>query len=287
MMRIRISKKLFGPNGPMHLEADLEIGRYEMMGLFGKSGSGKTTLLRIVAGLEEPDEGLIEADGIAWFDRSRRINLSPQKRQCGFVFQDHALFPNMTVEGNLLYAAGPAETPEKLRRLLELTELTELRGRYPTTLSGGQKQRVALARAVARSPRVLLLDEAMASLDAELKASLLPTIKRWHTELGLTTLVVSHDAHDMLQLADRVARIEDGNVQTPERPSAALFGSSKAPVGHLEAKFLRAEPEPNGDSRLIYVVPRQTIEIPWPREETLPARDGSLSLRVEPNRTLL
>ena len=154
MIRIDIEKKLISQSGEIVLNVSTQIKEKEFITVFGESGAGKTTFLRIIAGLTVPDRGYIEVNGKVWFDSKRGINLPPQKRKIGFVFQDYALFPNMTVEENILFAMEKRDTAF-LEELIEIVNLKKLRNRKPDTLSGGQKQRVALSRAIARKPEIL------------------------------------------------------------------------------------------------------------------------------------
>ncbi len=178
------------------------IKRGDFVALTGKSGSGKSTLLRVLAGLEEAN-GTIEIFGKNW------QKLPPQKREIGFVFQDYALFENMSVEQNLLFVKKDIELAN---HLLELTELTELKDRYPKTLSGGQKQRVALCRALMKRPKILLLDEPLSALDWSMRKVLQDEIAKLHKEFNLTTIMVSHDRAEIYKLANRVIKLEDGKV---------------------------------------------------------------------------
>lgn len=183
--------------------------------LFGPSGSGKTTVLRCLAGLERPEEGFIRFSGAAWFDATRAVCLPPQRRDVGFLFQDYALFPHLTVAQNVAYGLGRLTAPErrqKAQELIDLLGLGGLEGRYPRQLSGGQQQRVALARAVARRPRLLLLDEPLSALDAPTREPLRRELRRWLTGLGVPTLMVTHDRIEAIALGDTVVLMDQGRV---------------------------------------------------------------------------
>lgn len=143
MIRLEVKKRLHGSQGDFYLEVSLEVKDKEFVVVFGPSGSGKTTLLRILAGLETPQEGYIEMDGEIWYDSKKGINLPPQKREVGFVFQDYSLFPNMSVFENVAFGMRRKD-PNKVMELLRLAKMEELKDRKPNTLSGGQRQRVAL-----------------------------------------------------------------------------------------------------------------------------------------------
>ncbi|MBM3162070.1 MAG: ABC transporter ATP-binding protein [Chlorobi bacterium] len=217
MIRIAVEKRLSGANGPFTLSVDLQIENRSILTLYGKSGSGKTTLLRMLAGLEKPDSGRIDVNGDTWFDSNSGINLPPQKRRVGMVFQDYALFPSMTVRDNLLFAQEKKE-PTKVDEMLELTDLGALRDRHPETLSGGQRQRVALARAILRTPDILLLDEPLSALDQKTRSQLQDEILKVHRRFGLSTLLVSHDKQEVFKLSDSVAVIKNGRISRNGSP---------------------------------------------------------------------
>ena len=183
--------------------------------LLGRSGSGKTTILRCLAGLERPETGTIAYGAQPWFDASRGINLPPERRRIGFMFQDYALFPHMTVEQNMLFALhdeGRQAQDARIRELLEEFQLGGLQDRYPRQLSGGQQQRVALARAISRRPRLLLLDEPLAALDGPTRDEIRPGLKRFLNRLDIPTYVVTHDRHDAIALAERILVVEQGRI---------------------------------------------------------------------------
>lgn len=213
MIVINVTKHLDTASGPLKAHFDLSIHDGEFLTLFGPSGAGKTTLMRMIAGLEKPDNGIIEVDGEVWFDSARKINLPPQRRSIGFVFQDYALFPTMSVRQNLLFAAETEEQKLNIDKLIELVELESLSNRLPASLSGGQKQRVALARALVRHPKILLLDEPLSALDPAMRQKLQDELSLIHTRLGVTTLLVSHDIAETVKLSDRLAQIEAGYIK--------------------------------------------------------------------------
>lgn len=206
MIKIDINKKLHGSNGDMDLNVNLEIKQGDFVALSGQSGSGKTTLLRILAGLEEA-KGTLNIEGETWLDHKR--SLPTQKREIGFVFQDYALFPNMSVQENLLYVNADKELAN---HLLEITELTELKKRLPNTLSGGQKQRVSLCRALMNKPKLLLMDEPLSALDPKMRTKLQNEILQLHKEFKTTTIMVSHDPSEIYRLSNRVIVLDQGKV---------------------------------------------------------------------------
>ncbi|MDC7682517.1 sulfate/molybdate ABC transporter ATP-binding protein [Asticcacaulis sp. BYS171W] len=193
----------------------------EFLALLGPSGSGKTTLLRLLAGLDQPDTGSVEFDGADY------LKLSARDRRIGMVFQSYALFRHMTVAQNIAFGLNvrPAkERPSKaeiaatVQRLLKLIQLEDLGKRYPSQLSGGQRQRVALARALAISPRMLLLDEPFGALDALVRKDLRRWLRKIHDETGVTTIFVTHDQEEALDLADRVVVLKDGQIEQIGKP---------------------------------------------------------------------
>ncbi len=224
MIEIAVRKALIGSNGPMKLNVSLEIAEKSFVTLAGESGSGKTTLLRILAGLEKA-EGTITVSGKKWLAGPR--SLPTQKREIGFVFQDYALFDNMTILNNLLFVNKEKALAD---HLLDLTQLSEMKNRYPGTLSGGQKQRVALCRALMNRPKILLMDEPLSALDPAMRSKLQHDILKLHREFGTTTLMISHDPSEIYHLADRVILLDHGEIQNDGAPKEVLLhvkGSQK------------------------------------------------------------
>ena len=210
------------PLRSFRLELALALGR-ETFALVGPSGAGKTTVLRAVAGLAKPERGFVRLGGDALFDSARGIDVPPEDRGVGFVFQDYALFPHMTVAQNVAYGAH-ARAPE----LLERFRIDHLAGARPCELSGGERQRVGLARALARDPGVLLLDEPLSALDPHTRAALRLELRKLLDELDLPVLLVTHDFHDAAVLADRVAALVDGRVRQVGTPSELIAGPADA-----------------------------------------------------------
>jgi molybdate transport system ATP-binding protein len=206
MINIDIKKNLFGRDGDILMDINLHIKEGEFLALTGESGSGKTTLLRILAGLDSSN-GIIKVENDIWLDDN--INLPPQKRDIGFMFQDYALFDNMTILENLLFASDDIHLANKL---LKMTELEGLKNRYPNILSGGQKQRVSLCRAMMKKPKILLLDEPLSALDIKMRVKLQNEILSLHKEFNITTIIVSHDEKEIENLASRVVVIEQGKI---------------------------------------------------------------------------
>ena len=224
MISLNIKKELHGSSGKMLLAINLTLKKGEFIALSGVSGSGKTTILRIVAGLEEAF-GEIIVDGEIWLNE--KIKKPIQKRDIGFVFQDYALFPNLSVLDNLLYVKKDKDLAKKL---LRLTDLYELKNRYPDSLSGGQKQRVSLCRALMKRPKILLMDEPLSALDPHMRLKLQDEILTLHKEFETTTIMVSHDPSEMYKLASRVLVLKDGKIIDDGLPKDILLktqGSQK------------------------------------------------------------
>jgi sulfate/thiosulfate transport system ATP-binding protein len=233
---IRSVQKSFG-RFPALNGVSLEIADGELLALLGPSGSGKTTLLRTIAGLEFPEQGQV------LFDGQDMTYASAAARRVGFVFQQYALFRHMTVAKNVAFGLdvrkGAAKPPKseitaRVDELLKLVELGELGKRYPTQLSGGQRQRVALARALAVSPSVLLLDEPFGALDATVRKSLRKELRRIHDATGVTTIFVTHDQEEALELADRVAILNRGVIEQVGTPQEV----HDAPTGPFVCGFV-------------------------------------------------
>jgi molybdate transport system ATP-binding protein len=204
-----VTERLHGTSGPFELSVKLELEERKTYALFGCSGSGKTTFLRILAGLVEPDSGRVEAFGELWHAPARGIRVPSEKRGVGFVFQDYALFPHLTVRGNVAYSCRDHALVDVW---IKRTGLSELAGKKPSRLSGGQKQRVALARALASSPRLLLLDEPLSALDSTMRVRLQDVIATYRAETGATIILASHDLPEVFRLADEVLVLEEGKI---------------------------------------------------------------------------
>ena len=232
MIKIDISKKLHGANGEMDLKINLEIKQGEFVALAGLSGSGKTTLLRILAGLEDA-KGTLEIDNNIWLNE--KFCLASQKREIGFVFQDYALFPNFSVLDNLLYVK---KDKELANYLLKITELEELKNRFPLTLSGGQKQRVSLCRALMNRPKILLMDEPLSALDSNMRTKLQNEILTLHKEFNTTTIMVSHDPSEIYRLANRVVTLNFGEIINDGKPKDILLKTKGSQKFSFEGELL-------------------------------------------------
>lgn len=220
------------PGGPtIHGTLRLPVGLPHVLVLFGPSGSGKTTILRCLAGLERPSRGRITFADETWCDAEAGVQVSPQARAIGYLFQDYALFPHLTVYGNIVYAMPDADRRARdaqAQALLRLLRLEGLEARRPAQLSGGEQQRVALARVLARRPRLLLLDEPLSALDAPTREQVRGELRGLLRRQGIPTVCVTHDRAEAWALADEVAVVDHGRVLRVGSPDAVFTGPEKA-----------------------------------------------------------
>ncbi|MDR6224452.1 sulfate/molybdate ABC transporter ATP-binding protein [Desmospora profundinema] len=294
-MKIHIDQvtKQFGTFYALH-KVSLQVAAGELVALLGPSGSGKTTLLRVIAGLEHPDQGEIHINGIPVTHHGAR------DRQVGFVFQHYALFRHLSVFENIAFGLrvrprrvrpSQREIKSRVLELLDLVQLTGLAERYPDQLSGGQRQRVALARALAVEPKVLLLDEPFGALDTKVRRDLRQWLRRLHEELSITTVFVTHDQEEALELADRVVVMNHGKIeqagtpedvyQNPINPFVFDFlGSANVFHGRVEEGVARLGPIQvsapenklaNGESIVGFVRPHDVVIVPQSKEADLAA----------------
>ena len=232
MITCQIQKPLHGAQGEMQLDVNFSLQEGEFIALSGASGSGKTTLLRVLAGLEVA-QGNITLNDVEWLGKNK--SLPVQKREIGFVFQDYALFENMSVEKNLLFVSKDKALAKKL---LQMTELYELKERYPSTLSGGQKQRVSICRALMKKPKLLLLDEPLSALDVKMRHKLQNELLNLHQEFQITTIIVSHDPKEIHHLASRVLVLEHGKIINDGSPKEILFKTQETQTSTCSGKIL-------------------------------------------------
>lgn len=233
---------------------DLEIESGELVALLGPSGCGKTTTLRMIAGLEVPSAGQI------CFDGQDVSEVTVQKRNVGMVFQRYALFPHMTVEKNVMFGlrvrgTDKAETEARLEEMLDVVQLRQFRHRFPAQLSGGQMQRVAIARTLITKPSVLMMDEPLANLDTKLRGEMRRFIRDLQQRLGITTIFVTHDQIEAMELADRVAVIFDGDLAQYDAPDALYKHPNSIEIADFmgatnvfEAKILGAASTPQAEA---------------------------------------
>jgi sulfate/thiosulfate transport system ATP-binding protein len=283
-------------------DVSVEIPSGSLTALLGPSGSGKSTLLRVIAGLERPDAGSVEIDGR---DATR---LPPQRRGVGFVFQHYAAFKHLTVRENVAFGLKVARRPRaeiraRVDELLELVQLPGLADRYPAQLSGGQRQRMALARALAVEPQVLLLDEPFGALDARVRQELRAWLRHLHDEVHVTTVFVTHDQEEAMEVADRIVVMHHGRVEQVggardlyEHPANAFVMSFVGPITQLGDQFIRPHDlelrrEPNGTTaeamveRLVHLGSEVRAELVLGDGQRLQAqlsREGAEELELQP-----
>lgn len=240
-IEVDIEKKYYGirkkkgqePTFSMHcgLEADSDF-----MVLFGSSGSGKSTALRCIAGLETPDSGTISINGTVYFDSRKKINLPPQKRRIGYMFQENTLFPHMTVRQNIAYGLKGLNAQEKILRvdeMLDLVDLREFESVYPGELSGGQKQKVSLVRALAPAPDVLLLDEPFSALDTVVRLRLRKELKAIQKRLKIPVIFITHDPVEAFTMANRMVVFDNGDVRQLGSPEEIFYNPGTRYVAEL------------------------------------------------------
>jgi sulfate transport system ATP-binding protein len=283
-------------------DVSLEVAGGSLTVLLGPSGSGKSTLLRVIAGLERPDAGAV------WIAGRDATALPPQRRDVGFVFQHYAAFKHMTVRENVAFGLRVRRRPrrqvrERVDELLALVQLDGLGDRYPHQVSGGQRQRMALARALAPEPRVLLLDEPFGALDARVRAELRAWLRRLHDEVHVTTVLVTHDQEEAMEVADRIAVMDGGRIEQVaaprdlyERPATPFVMGFVGPVNRIGEAFVRPHDleivlSPNGVtdparvSRLVYLGFEVRVELERADGQALVAqvtRDRAEELALEP-----
>ncbi|MGE0214593.1 sulfate/molybdate ABC transporter ATP-binding protein [Mycolicibacterium sp.] len=237
---VRGANKHFGDFAAL-VDVDFSVPKGSLTSLLGPSGSGKSTLLRAIAGLDNPDSGTVVIDG-------RDVtNVPPQRRGIGFVFQHYAAFKHLTVRDNVAFGLKirkkpKAEIKERVDNLLEVVGLAGFQGRYPNQLSGGQRQRMALARALAVDPQVLLLDEPFGALDAKVREDLRAWLRRLHDEVHVTTVLVTHDQSEALDVSDRIAVLNKGRIEQVGTPSEVY----DAPASGFVMSFLGQVSSLNG-----------------------------------------
>ena len=255
------------------LDLTLEVGA-ETVALVGPSGAGKSTVLRAIAGLVRPARGRIEVDGSTWLDTARRVDVPPERRSVGLVFQDYALFPHLSVRRNVAFGASDRGAVDELLERFQISGLADAR---PGDLSGGERQRVALARALARRPRTLLLDEPLSALDTHTRAAVRGELHDLLGTLGLPVLLVTHDFEDAATLADRVGVLVDGRMRQVGTPAELVT----APVDPFVARFTGANLVPGtvlGESNGLTEVVLDTGGSMW-SSDTL---EGRVALSVYP-----
>jgi len=288
MIEVRGIVKRFG-DFPALDGVSVEVPAGSLTALLGPSGSGKSTLLRVIAGLEQPDEGVI------WLAGQDVTKIPPQARGVGFVFQHYAAFKHLTVRENVAFGLKIRRRPrveirQRVTELLELVQLARLGDRYPAQLSGGQRQRMGLARALAVDPKVLLLDEPFGALDARVRKELRSWLRRLHDETHTTTVIVTHDQEEAMEVADRVVVMNAGQIEqtAPPRelydsPANEFVMSFVGPVNQVGDAYIRPHDvelllEPNGSTqeamvqRLVHLGFEERVELVRDDGEVLSAQ---------------
>ncbi|HRI19419.1 MAG TPA: ATP-binding cassette domain-containing protein [Panacibacter sp.] len=241
MIAFTLHKKLHAADGIIQMNFSYTVEAGQLVSIYGSSGAGKTSILRMLAGFFNPDAGTIVFNDEIWFDAGKKINVPPQKRSVGFVFQDYALFPNMSVKENLEFALQKGGPKNIIDELMNVTELEQLHNRRVQTLSGGQKQRVALARALVRKPKLLLLDEPLSAIDNELRTKLQDILINIHRSYNLTTVLVSHDVAEIIKLSDKTILLENGLIKKSGEPATMFFPQTSNENFSLEGNIIKIE----------------------------------------------
>lgn len=259
---------------------DLHITNGDFVCLLGPSGCGKTTLLRIIGGLEDSDQGRIQFSDRVIFDKAKKINVPPQKRKIGMVFQDFALWPHMTVFENVAYglrAQGrKAEVKDKVTEALANVQLGEHAKRYPHQLSGGQQQRVAIARAIANDPEIILMDEPLSALDATLRDEMRILLQSLVKKLGMTAIYVTHDQHEAMTMADQIVVMNDGDIMQQGTPEKVYREPENETVARFVGKGAVLEGMHRRADGVDYLQLNNKTRLPLPQTENVDFTDGTM-----------
>ena len=263
---------------------DLIVAPGEFLTILGPSGCGKTTTLRMIAGLEEPDEGLIELGERTVFSRNEGVILPPEVRGLGLIFQSYALWPHMTVAKNITLALkeqrlSKSEIETRLQNALDMVQLTDYAKRYPSELSGGQQQRVAVARLIALRPSILLMDEPLSNLDAKLRTEMRAGLKRLHRDLEATTVYVTHDQIEALTLSDRIVIMNEGRIMQEGSP----FDIYHHPANLFVAEFI-GDPRINLFTGTVSGEVLDCGDVTLPLDQQYRSRSGELVGAVRPEK---
>lgn len=236
MIKIAVEKRLYGSAGDFNLNIDTQIPVGKFVCIFGQSGAGKSTILRMLSGLCCPDRGKIIIGDRVFFDFSKNINLPPQERKIGFVFQDYALFHHLNVYKNIIF--GHKGDKNRIDEVISLMELESFCDKKISTLSGGQAQRVALARALVSSPEVLLLDEPLSAIDGQMRHKLQEELKNLSKHFGISSFLVSHDLSEVFRLSDYVLELKDGKIAKFGTPTQVFLNQNLSAKMHINGEIL-------------------------------------------------
>ena len=226
MVDIDIHKTLKGKSGNFSLNIKLHIEKGNIIGIYGASGEGKTSFAKMLCGILKPDQGKITVDDKVWYDSEKKIYLKPQKISANLMFQDYALFPNMSVRKNLEFALQKNGDPKLIEDIISIIELENFQHSKIHKLSGGQQQRVALARAIVNMPRLLILDEPLSAIDEEMRVKLQDYILKTHKAYHLTTILISHNISELHKIADSVYELKNGNLHQVKANSSPIINTS-------------------------------------------------------------
>lgn len=232
--------KTFKSNADIKISLNAEWEQGNVIAIYGPSGAGKTTLLRMLSGLVEPDDGYLEIDNETWFDAINKINLKVNKRNIACLFQDFALFPNMTVDQNIRFGMDDKADEELVKHIISIADLNPLLNQKPINLSTGQQQRVALARSIARKPKLLLLDEPLSALDNDMRVKLQEGVLELRQVIDTTIVWVSHDLKELLRMADRIVVVENGRFTQSGTPKEIFSELEAETTGEVVASEERA-----------------------------------------------
>ena len=265
MLKIKGLSKSYGKQ-PVLTDFNLEIEDGEIVSIVGSSGSGKTTLLRLISGLEIPDSGeIILKDTCV---NGKNVFTPPEDRDCSLVFQDYALFPNMSMSENIYFGKNSIRNKEKIDQLIQITDIEKVLKKFPHQCSGGEQQRVALVRSLAIDPALILMDEPLSNLDTNLKANLALVIQKLLKKFRTTAIIVTHDIIDAMEISDRILVIEEGEVMQNGPPNEIYHNPNSKKIALLfgETNFIKLDMFPNSKTKffdketnqhLISIRPRQ------------------------------
>ena len=261
MISFLAKKILNSSQGSLQLDVSFTVEQGQFLTLYGESGAGKTSILKILSGLLLPNEGQIMRNNEVWFDHATKTNKPIQQRGIAYAFQNFALFPNMTVRENLLFAGNGDSNAKLLDELIEVTSLGDLQHQKPKLLSGGQQQRVALARALAQESDLLLLDEPLSALDMDMRSHLQDYILEVHKKRECNTIMVSHDIPEIIKMSDKVLVIEDGKVSN-EGNSINVFSNRESDSGSTIKGTIVKLTKQNGQTMASALIGGQIVRMP-------------------------
>ncbi len=264
MIQCQCQKDLHFAQGDYLLDVDFSLSKGEILALTGPSGGGKTTLLRLLAGLEKPQKGCIVSEKKVWVDTAKKIFVSPQKRKVGMVFQDYALFPNMSVRQNLTYGLPISASSDIVDEMLAILDLVALANTKPHQLSGGQKQRVALGRAIIPKPSLLLLDEPLSALDLSFRHQMQTYLLRLHEEYAFSMIIVSHNLQEIYTLAQRIATLDRGKLSITDNNEFQSWGTVQSNGLVLEGNIVKIKKIDKKRFATV-LIGENIIEIPFDR----------------------